>query len=467
MLKEFDQDTIAAISTPMGEGGLGVIRLSGKDAIAIADKIFESKKKMPVSDQKAFTVQYGHVVASQDSKPSRVIDEVLILVMRAPRSYTCEDVVEISAHGGPAVLEAILREALKAGARPASKGEFTKRAFLNGRLDLLQAEAVLDLVKAKTQGPRQWAVDQLEGFFSKKMKEIKAELLDILTHLEASIDFPEDFPQTDSLSKIAARLGVLSENLRRLLETAGAGFLAKQGLGVVIAGRPNVGKSSLMNALAKFNRVIVTPHPGTTRDVVEEEIEIGGFPVRISDTAGIRSTDHPIEKEGIERSKLAVADADLILYVVDWSRPWHPEDEDLIRGLGDRKTIVVLNKTDLPPKIQTEVLTKILGNAVFVKASCVSDGGVETLEKAIFNFISGGSLTGAGEAVVSSVRQKDLLEKTLESIQRARTACQESLSPELVAVDVRLGLDCLGMLVGEVVTDDVLEALFNQFCIGK
>ncbi len=466
MLREFEQDTIAAISTPLGEGGIGVVRLSGTQAVAIADKIFESKKKAPVREQKSFTVQYGHVIEKGLDGP-KVIDEVLLLLMRGPKSYTCEDVVEISAHGGSAVLQEILQMALKAGARLAGKGEFTKRAFLNGRLDLLQAEAVLDLVKAKTSLGAHWATAQLEGVLSRKMQNWKEELLNVLSHLEASIDFPDDFPETDSHSELAQRLGLLYQEVEELLASSDLGMIAKRGLKVVISGRPNVGKSSLMNQLAKANRVIVTPYPGTTRDVVEEEIQIHGFPVRLLDTAGIQDTSHPIEKEGIDRSKRAVDESDLVLYVLDGSQDWHPDDETLLGGLDGKGKIIVVNKSDLPPKLDSARVKQRVNGAPVVGASCLKELGVRALEDEIFRFITEGKAKVSDEAVISSVRQKDLLQKALANIADAQKGCEEDLSPELLAVDVRLALDHLGLLVGEVVNDDVLEVLFSQFCIGK
>ena len=466
MLREFEQDTIAAISTPLGEGGIGVVRLSGRDAIAIADKIFESKKRKGVHEQKSFTAQYGHVI-EKGLDGVRVIDEVLLLLMRGPKSYTCEDVVEISAHGGSAVLQEILQLALNAGARLAGKGEFTKRAFLIGRLDLLQAEAVLDLVKAKTSLGAQWATAQLEGVLSRKMQNWKEELLNILSHLEASIDFPDDFPETDSHLELGQRLGLLHQEVAELLASSDLGMIAKRGLKVVISGRPNVGKSSLMNQLAKANRVIVTPYPGTTRDVVEEEIQIHGFPVRLLDTAGIQDTSHPIEKEGINRSKRAVDESDLVLYVLDGSQDWHPDDETLLGGLDGKSMIIVVNKSDLPAKLDSIRVKQRVNGASVVGSSCLKESGIRALEDEIFRFITEGKTKVSDEAVISSVRQKDLLQKTLANIADAQNGCQEGLSPELLAVDVRLALDHLGLLVGEVVNDDVLEVLFSQFCIGK
>ena len=451
----------------MGEGGIGVIRISGSEAIVIADRIFESKKGIPVSDQKSFTAQYGHIISKGPDGRKKVIDEVLLLVMRAPKSFTCEDVAEISAHGGHATLRAILQLAIRAGARLAEKGEFTKRAFLNGRIDLIQAEAVLDLVKAKTELGRQWAAAQLEGGLSKKIRNFKQELLDILSHLEASIDFPEDFPDTDSIPKTGERLENLSRGLKELTGDAAYGILAKNGLKAVIVGRPNVGKSSLMNQLAKVNRVIVTPYPGTTRDVIEEEIEIRGLPVRVLDTAGIQETTHPIEREGIERSKAAVHESDLVLYVLDGNQPLTPEEEALLMDLRDKKKIIVVNKTDLPKKLDVSRLKKIVNGSPLIESSCVAENGIKALEDEIFCFVTGGRIGFSDEIVVGSVRQKDLLERALRHIEYARGACSDGLSSELIAVDVRTGLNHLGELVGEVLTDDVLEALFSQFCIGK
>ncbi len=467
MLRESDQETIAAISTPIGEGGIGIIRLSGKDALAIADKIFKPKKGSSVLHQKSFTVQLGHVMAVQEGGSLKIVDEALILVMRAPKSYTREDVVEISAHGGIAALRAILELTLKAGARLAARGEFTKRAFLNGRIDFLQAEAVLDLVKAKTEPAREWAVSQLEGGLSNKIKDIKDELLNILSHLEASIDFPEDMPETDPSAKIEERLNELIEKIKIILSSSALGLIAKTGLKIVIAGRPNVGKSSLMNQLTKKNRVIVTPHAGTTRDVVEEEIQIGGFPVRLLDTAGIQETGHPIEREGIKRSKLAVSEADLVLYVLDGSQAMHAEDRTLLSALDPKKRFIVINKSDLTLKLDKLRLVKDFQHTMIAETSCVNENGLSELEEKIFGFITNGKIQPFDVPVITTTRQKDFLEKALKNIDDAGKACRDSLSPELVAVDIRLALGSLGALVGDVLNNDMLECLFNQFCIGK
>lgn len=458
--RTFENETIAAISTPPGEGGIGVVRLSGKEALGVADRIFRAKSGKKPSEQKPYTAQFGNAV----SENGGIIDEALLLVMRAPKSYTCEDMAELSAHGGSAVMAAVLESALRAGARLAEPGEFTKRAFLNGRLDLLQAEAVLDLIQSKTELGRRWAAAQLVGSLSKKIKALKDGLVEVLSHLEASIDFPDDLPDTDPLPKLRQRLESFRSDVRQLLSSAELGLLAKRGLRVVIWGKPNVGKSSLMNALTKSDRVIVTPYPGTTRDVVEEEMQVRGFPVRLLDTAGVQETEHPIEKEGVERSKKALAGSDLVLFVVDASEPFSEEDGRLFQEARSKKMIAVLNKSDLPGSIRSERVDGLKKEAPLVFCSSLTGAGVEELENEIFRFISNGKADIPQEAVVSTLRQKQVLEKTAEAIDRAVDA---EPSPELLAVDVRLALDLLGELVGEVVNDEVLDKIFSRFCIGK
>ncbi|OGW92022.1 MAG: tRNA uridine-5-carboxymethylaminomethyl(34) synthesis GTPase MnmE [Omnitrophica bacterium RIFCSPHIGHO2_02_FULL_63_14] len=452
-----DSDTIAAVSTPRGEGGIGIVRLSGPRAVAIADAVFRSRKGTPVSRQKSFTVQYGRVEG---------VDEVLTLLMRAPKSYTCEDMVEISAHGGPRILDRILALAFANGARPAERGEFTKRAFLNGRIDLLQAEAVLDLVQAKTTAGAKTALGQLEGRFSAKARELKKILIDVLSHLEASIDFPDDFPDTDPAEATAAKLDRAAAEIRTLLKDADAGILAKSGFRLVLAGRPNVGKSSLMNRLCRADRVIVTPEAGTTRDVVEEQVDLRGYPVRVFDTAGLGRTEQAVEKEGMERARRAAVEADLVVVVVDASQPFGVEDDRLLESLGGRKILIAANKCDLPVRIDVGATRRV---APTVLCSCLTGDGLLELEDKIFSMLITvpEGFEPSGTAMVNTVRQKDLLGSLLASVESAASACRTGLSPELIAVDVRQGLEHLGELVGEVIDEEVLEALFNQFCIGK
>jgi tRNA modification GTPase len=466
MFRAEDTDTISAVATPMGEGGIGIVRLSGPESTQIAGRLFLARSGGPVAAQKSFRAVYGRVISEEEGR-KRTVDEALVLVMRAPHSYTGEDVVEIQAHGGPAVLHAILELTVKHGARPARPGEFTKRAFLNGRIDLTQAEAVLDLIRARSDRSARWAASQLEGRLSRKIGSLKERLLGVLANLEAAVDFPEDFPETDSLKETETKLAVAEEELKNLLEGADLGLLVKRGLTVALWGRPNVGKSSLLNALTRTDRVIVTPIPGTTRDVVEEEALLGGFPVRFQDTAGIQESLHPVEKESIERSRKAMAAADLVLFVLDSSRPFSPEDQKMREEISEKPAIFVLNKSDLPRRLDPARLLSENDRTPVIFCSCVKDGGEEGLRKEILRFMTQGQVEISQEPVVSSVRQKEHLEAALGRVRQARQACRERLSFEFIASDVRRALDSLGAVVGELVTDDVLELLFSKFCIGK
>ncbi len=457
-----DQDTIVALSTPPGEGGLGVVRLSGKKAVEIADKIFTAASGLKVCGQKSYTASYGRVVFG-----GKTVDEALLLLMRSPKSYTREDVVEISSHGSAAVLGAVIQAVLRAGARMAEPGEFTKRAFLNGRIDLLQAEAVLDLIRAKTDLARRWSLSQLEGHLSKKIILAKNKLVEILSHLEAAIDFPEEELGAHPLEGIRLKLSALAQEMRGLLASSDMGEIARRGLKAVITGKPNVGKSSLMNRLVGRDRVIVTPFPGTTRDVVEVEIQVGGFPVRLFDTAGIHETEHPIEKEGIEMSRKAHLAADLVIAVFDASAPLDAADKKLLETLSEQKKIFAINKSDLPKRLDSAELKKYTGNFSVVEISCTNGSGTKSLENEILRFIMKGEFEIPQEGIMGSPRQNNLLKKVCEDLENASKGCVEKLSPELIVVDIRSALGHLGEIVGEVVTDDVLEALFSHFCVGK
>ncbi len=461
--KHQTEGTIVAIATPPGEGGIGVVRLSGERALEVAAKVFRPRSGGPVSAQKNFTSRYGHAVEGE-----KVLDEVLLLVMRGPKSYTGEDTAEISAHGGPAVLQAIVRAALGAGARLAEPGEFTKRAFLNGRMDLVQAEAVLDLIRARTERERVWALSQLEGELSKRMQKWKQALVEAASHLEASIDFPDDSPETDPLGETRKKLEALSSDIAVMLRDSELAFSSKRGVRITLWGRPNVGKSSLMNKLTRSERVIVTPYPGTTRDVVEEQSSLGDFTVRYQDTAGVRETEHPVEKEGVERSKKAMAGADLVLLVLDSSEALKSEDRALFSELGGKSVLVALNKGDLPARLDKKTLERELPQKwPVIPCSCIEKDGTQKLEQAMLSLILNGRVEMPQGAVIGTARQRDLLEKVSKELGRACEGCRQSLSDELIASDVRQALDHLGELVGEVYTDDILDLLFKQFCIGK
>lgn len=456
-------ETIAAIATPAGEGGIGIVRVSGPQALETAGKIFESRSGKKLEQQPSFTARLGKITRPDGA----VVDESLVLVMRAPKTYTREDMVEIHAHGGPVVLKTILDLLVRAGARPAEPGEFTKRAFLSGRIDLLQAEAVLDMIHAKTEMGRAFAASQMGGALSDKVASFREPLVDILSHLEADIDFPEDLPEPQAAVRLRERLEAVLADVSRLLESSALGFVARRGVRAVIWGRPNVGKSSLLNALSRKNRVIVTPHPGTTRDVVEEEVEIGGFPVRLVDTAGVQETADPIEKEGVARSHLAVLAADLVLHVLDSSRAMTADEERLLEVSAAKPRLIVLNKADLPEALLESEIRRKVGDSPILKVSCQSEKGIAPLEEGLVAYLKAGKAAAQDEPVVSSVRQRDILERVHQELGQAIQALREGLSVEFPAADLRRALAGLAEMTGEITNEEVLDRLFNQFCIGK
>ena len=457
-------DTVAAISTPIADGGIGIVRLSGKKALAIADKIFVSTNKSKPANFKTHTINYGHIV-SQDTK--EIIDEVLLTVMRAPKTYTREDIVEINCHGGIVPLRRVLGLALKNGARLALPGEFTKRAFLNGRLDLSQAEAVMDIIQAKTDSSLRVALNQLEGHLSREVRQIRDEILDIYANVEASIDFPDEDIKILKEANVLRRLERGENKLSRLLSTANSGVVFREGILTVICGKPNVGKSSLLNALLKQERAIVTSIPGTTRDTIEEIVSIEGIPLRIVDTAGITESKNVIEKEGINRSQMYLNRADLVLLVLDGSNRISAEDKQLLEKAEKRKTIVVINKVDLPDKINSNGFKKYFKDKTMIRVSATKKRNISKLEKAIATMIWQGKVCSCDEILVSNLRHQQALTEALGSITRAKEALGEKLSAEFVAVDIKESLDNLGLIIGETVNEDLLDKIFEKFCIGK
>lgn len=458
-----DSDTIAAIATPAGEGGIGIVRLSGDRAIEAASVFFKPRSGRPLSEQPSFTARLGRIVRPDGA----VVDEAMLLLMRAPKTYTREDMVEIHAHGGPVVLRAVLDLAVRSGARAAEPGEFTKRAFLGGRIDLLQAEAVLDLIHAKSELGRAFAASQLGGSLSERIAGFRETLVDALAHLEADIDFPDDFTEPEAAARLRTRLEDVRDGIAKLVDSAALGFVAKRGARAVIWGRPNVGKSSLLNALSRKNRVIVTPHPGTTRDVVEEEIEIGGLPLRLVDTAGVQETADPIEREGVARSKLAVLAADLVLHVVDASRPLPPEEGALLEASAAKPRLILLNKSDLPGAVRPADFSGRAAGSPVLAVSCKTEGGLRPLEENLVRLLGAGKAGPGEEPIVSSVRQKEVLEKVRQELDQACGALGKGLSSEFPAADVRRALAGLAELTGEITNEEVLGRLFEQFCIGK
>jgi tRNA modification GTPase len=463
------EDTIAAISTAPGHSGIGIVRLSGRDAIKIAAKIFLSARQKKIRKTSSHRMLYGHIT---DHANKETIDEVLVSVMKAPNTYTREDVVEINSHGGPVPLRRILDLVINAGARLAEPGEFTQRAFLNGRLDLAQAEAVIDVINALTEQSRKTAVSQLKGGLSKKIQSIREELIELAAFVEAYIDFPDEDIEELSMKDMKKRAENIHQALQKLIESSRYGRVLREGLKTAIIGRPNVGKSSLLNALLEHDRAIVTDVPGTTRDVIEEYLNIKGIPVRIMDTAGIRDVKDIAEKEGVKRSLMAMEDADLVILVLDGSEELHKTDKELIEKSGSKHSIIVINKCDLPQKIDTAMVVgarravplQAQGNIVNISAK--KETGLDELKIRIAEMVLSGSAEGSAE-IVTSARHVHALEKALDSMSAFITTVDKQTSPEFLSVELRDALDAIGDIIGITTTDDILNKIFSSFCIGK
>ncbi|MBI5181173.1 MAG: tRNA uridine-5-carboxymethylaminomethyl(34) synthesis GTPase MnmE [Nitrospirae bacterium] len=458
-----NEDTICAISTPVGEGGIGIVRISGKDAITIADKIFFSKKNKKLSNLASHTIHYGEI---RDNNSKRV-DEALVSIMKAPNTYTKEDVVEINCHGGAVPLKMALERVLKNGARLAEPGEFTKRAFLNGRIDLAQAEAVMDIISSKTDDSLRLAVNQLSGILSKKVNAIREELISIIASVEASIDFVDEDIEFISRDEMGKRIKRAVDEIEALITTADEGRIYKEGIATAIIGRPNVGKSSLLNALLKEERAIVTPVPGTTRDVIEEWVNIKGMPLRILDTAGIRHTEDIVEIEGVKRSREAIKMADIILLLIDGSVKLNEEDKRLMEEIRDKKLIVLLNKSDLPSLVKKNDIEKALPEKEIVSISALTGEGVDSLKAVIHELLFKGGITAGERPIITNLRHKTALEKTKSSLENLQNSLKENMSEEFLAVDLRAALNALGEITGETATEDILNRIFEEFCVGK
>jgi len=453
-------DTITAISTPLGEAGLGIVRLSGKSAFQITDKIFQGKTKPTQAE--SHTVHYGKTV---DPISNEILDEVLLIVMQAPHTYTAEDVVEISCHGGPLVLQKILHATVAAGARLAEPGEFTLRAFVNGRIDLAQAEAVADVIRAKSDSSLKSALAQLEGRLSNRIEIIRAKLLDLSAKIEAQIDFVEqDIPLQDKKEMLKI-IEETEKGLLKLIETYEEGKILKDGLNVVIVGKPNVGKSSLLNSLLQKDRAIVTAIPGTTRDVISDYVNFDGILVRLVDTAGFRISGDEIEIEGIKRAEKEIQKGDLILLVVDCTQNLSEEEKILEKKLKEQNYLVVLNKIDLVKEKTAKNFENLLTNKTSHRVSALLGEGMDNLKKSIVSRIS--KMHREGEVVLTNLRHKECLETALEFLRKSKLGLDKNLSLEFIALDTRKALDKVGEVIGKVYTDDILNQIFSQFCIGK
>lgn len=450
--------TIAAIATPLGEGGLAVLRVAGPKALAVADKVFVpvGKSAQKPSAAASHTVHYGRI-----ERDGRFVDEVLVAVLRAPRTFTREDTVEISCHGGLLPAKLVLDALLAAGARPAEPGEFTQRAFLNGRLDLAQAEAVADLIHARTELALVAAGEQLAGKLSQRINQLRDDLVKTLAHIEAHIDFPDEDIAPDTRGQLLTRLERGVAFMDELLRTANEGQVLRRGIRAAIIGRPNAGKSSLLNQLLGHDRAIVSPVAGTTRDTIEETANIRGLPVVFVDTAGLRESRDDIEREGIRRTRAMVAKAELVLHVLDATEPMSAEDEQFLAELGGKKRIVVLNKSDLVPAD----CYKTLKQAIAV--SCLTGSGLEALKDAIKETVWAGEIHAEMLQVAINSRHQDALQRARAATVRTAEALRTDLTLELVALDLHIAVNAVGEVVGRTTTEDLLDSIFSQFCIGK
>lgn len=454
------EDTIAAIATAYGEGGIGIVRVSGPETKSILSKIFVSEQK----EIKNRRMTYGHIL---DPEKGQIIDEVLAVFMEEPHTYTKEDVAEINCHGSMVSLRKTLELVLRNGARLAEPGEFTKRAFLNGRLDLSQAEAVIDLIKAKTDKGFDVAMGQLEGKLSGAIKEIRARLMDLLVNVTVNIDYPDEDIEELTYQEMKKEISQIGDMIEKLLDTADSGKIIKEGLNVAIIGKPNVGKSSLMNELLKETRAIVTEIPGTTRDTIEEVVSIRNIPVRLTDTAGIRETDDKIEKIGIEKSKKSFNQADLIIFVMDSSRKISQEDQEIIESIGNRKAIVLMNKIDLGNAWKKEEIKRQLPNAAVIETSMLEKTGVAKIEDEIVNLVYSGSVKQNDSLLITNVRHQDLLVKARQSLSDAESMTVAGEAMDFIEVDLKNAYDFLGEIIGETVSDDIINEVFSRFCLGK
>ncbi len=458
-------DTIAAIATARGEAGIGIVRVSGALALSIAAELFRSPRKVPPTELPTHTLTYGHVVDRLAS--DEIIDEVLLGVMRAPKTYTGEDIVEFNCHGGVVPLTAVLDLVVRNGARVAEPGEFTKRAFLNGKLDLAQAEAVAELIASKTDLSRKIAVEALAGKLSDTVNRLNDRLAALLAEIEASIDFPEedlDFMKVETQLETARSV---QTDLTALLETAAEGKLITEGVNVAILGKPNVGKSSLLNALVGTARAIVTDIPGTTRDTIEEMMNIGGIPMKLIDTAGIRHTDDIVEQQGVERSKAVQDRAELLLLMFDASQPLNDADLELLKTAQSSKAILILNKMDLPVVTSPTALFVHCPKRQVVETVIPEGKGLDKLKATVSEELLGGELVIGESPIVTNARHQGALRRANEALNYVVDSLENGMPPELVSVDLRISLDGLGDIVGKTTTEDILDRIFSQFCVGK
>lgn len=458
----YNDDTIAAISTPQGTGGIGIIRISGSRAFEIAGRIFSGKKAF--DELKSHTISYGKII---DPSSSETIDEVLVSKMNKPNTFTREDVVEINCHGGLVVLKRVLELVIREGARLAEPGEFTKRAFLNGRIDLSQAEAVIDIINSKTLQSSRAAMDQLEGKLSRQLKKVRDHLIELLAHMEVNFDYPEYDVEEITGHKVYDEAGQIRDLLEGIMNSFEKGRILREGISVVIVGRPNVGKSSLLNELSGKSRAIVTDIPGTTRDIIEEYVNINGIPVKMIDTAGIRETDDVVEKIGVERAQNAIENSDLVIVMIDAGVGISEEDMEILEKVKGKKTIVLINKVDLAGKQEVDAIADKLAGFRVIRTSVKNEKGIDDLEKEITDLFMKGGISLNSEVIITNIRHKDLIAKAIQSIDEARGSYENGMPLDLIAIDIKNAAEFIGQITGESVSDDVIHEIFKNFCLGK
>ena len=455
-------DTIAAIATAMSNSGIGIVRISGDEALEVADRIFRPKKgSRKVSDMETHTIHYGYVVDGEE-----VVDEVMLLIMKAPRSYTCEDTIEIDCHGGVLVMKKILETVLKYGARPAEPGEFTKRAFLNGRIDLSQAESVIDVINAQNELALKSSVSQLQGAVLEKIKDIRAVVLHEIAFIESALDDPEHVSLDGYPEQLRGIMSDAHSKVKKLLDSSDNGKMLKEGINTAIVGKPNAGKSSLLNILVGEERAIVTEIAGTTRDILQEQIQIGGIGLNVIDTAGIRDTEDIVEKIGVNKSREYIEKADLIIYVVDSSTELDENDQEIIEAIQDKKAIVLLNKSDLDAKTDAAILQERLDKPI-LSISAKNNTGIHELEKLIEEMFFSGKLSFNDEVYITNIRQKNALAEAESSLKMVLQSIDDGMPEDFFSIDLMNAYENLGKILGESVGEDLVNEIFSKFCMGK
>lgn len=455
-------DTIAAIATAMSNSGIGIVRISGDEALEVADRIFRPKKgSRKVSDMETHTIHYGYVVDGEE-----VVDEVMLLIMKAPRSYTCEDTIEIDCHGGVLVMKKILETVLKYGARPAEPGEFTKRAFLNGRIDLSQAESVIDVINAQNELALKSSVSQLQGAVLEKIKDIRAVVLHEIAFIESALDDPEHVSLDGYPEQLRGIMSDAHSKVKKLLDSSDNGKMLKEGINTAIVGKPNAGKSSLLNILVGEERAIVTEIAGTTRDILQEQIQIGGIGLNVIDTAGIRDTEDIVEKIGVNKSREYIEKADLIIYVVDSSTELDENDQEIIEAIQDKKAIVLLNKSDLDAKTDATILQERLDKPI-LSISAKNNTGIHELEKLIEEMFFSGKLSFNDEVYITNIRQKNALAEAESSLKMVLQSIDDGMPEDFFTIDMMNAYEVLGTIIGESVGEDLVNEIFSKFCMGK